>query len=89
MSCADLAVPITVASGGAVASFTGTVQGRDAAEYFLDTCSGCHGADRRGATGPALLPERLTQPDDYYTGVITNGKPGPKVSGGPITSAGR
>jgi nitrite reductase (NO-forming)/hydroxylamine reductase len=57
-------------------AFDGVVQGRPAAEYFLDTCSGCHGADRRGATGPALLPERLTQPDDYYTGVITDGKPG-------------
>jgi len=58
------------------AVFTGTVLGRPAGEYFLDSCAGCHGTDRRGATGPALLPERLSQPDEYYVDVITNGKPG-------------
>lgn len=61
--------------GGGVA-FTGTVTGRPASEYFLDSCAGCHGTDRRGATGPALLPERLTQSDEYYIDVIANGKPG-------------
>jgi nitrite reductase (NO-forming)/hydroxylamine reductase len=44
--------------------------------YYLDSCSGCHGVDRRGATGPALLPQRLSQPDEYYFDVINNGKPG-------------
>jgi nitrite reductase (NO-forming) / hydroxylamine reductase len=67
------ATPTTTA---APAAFSGTVDGRDVHEFFLDTCSGCHGADRRGATGPALLPERLTQPDEYYAGVISEGKPG-------------
>ena len=62
--------------GAPVSNFDGIVQDRPADEYFLDTCSGCHGADRRGATGPALLPERLSQPDEYYAGVIANGKPG-------------
>ena len=52
------------------------VQDKPVAEFFLDSCSGCHGADRRGATGPALLPQRLTQTDEYYFGVIQNGKPG-------------
>ncbi len=52
------------------------VQDKPVAEYFLDSCSGCHGADRRGATGPALLPQRLSQPDEYYFDVIQNGKPG-------------
>ncbi|MBU1865502.1 MAG: c-type cytochrome [Actinobacteria bacterium] len=60
----------------AAPTFEGTVDDRPVAEFFLDTCSGCHGADRRGATGPALLPERLSQPDEYYTGVISGGKPG-------------
>jgi mono/diheme cytochrome c family protein len=59
-----------------VAGFEGVIQGRPAAEYFLDTCSGCHGADRRGATRSALLPERLSQNDEYYAGVIADGKPG-------------
>ncbi|OFW66928.1 MAG: hypothetical protein A2Z12_01165 [Actinobacteria bacterium RBG_16_68_21] len=59
-----------------VAAFDGAVAGRPAGDFFLDTCSGCHGADRRGATGPALLPERLSQDASYYVGVITDGKPG-------------
>lgn len=52
------------------------VAGKPASLYFLDSCAGCHGTDRRGATGPALLPQRLSQPDDYYFDVIQNGKPG-------------
>jgi mono/diheme cytochrome c family protein/DNA-binding beta-propeller fold protein YncE len=64
------------ADSGTDVVFEGTVQGKPAAMYFLDSCAGCHGTDRRGATGPALLPERLSQPDEYYQDVITNGKPG-------------
>ena len=60
----------------AAAAFSGTVLDRPADEYFLDSCAGCHGTDRRGATGPALLPERLSQSDEYYVDVILNGKPG-------------
>jgi DNA-binding beta-propeller fold protein YncE/cytochrome c553 len=52
------------------------VKGKQVQAFYLDSCSGCHAPDRRGATGPALLPERLTQPDEYYHGVIKNGKPG-------------
>lgn len=51
------------------------VGGRPVAEYFQDACSGCHGTDRRGATGPALLPARLTEADAYYFDVIERGKP--------------
>jgi nitrite reductase (NO-forming)/hydroxylamine reductase len=57
-------------------AFEGTVAGREADRYYLDSCAGCHGTDRRGATGPALLPERLSQDDTYYADVIANGKPG-------------
>lgn len=64
------------ADGADVSAFEGTVDGRPADMYFLDSCAGCHGTDRRGATGPALLPERLTQEDDYYASVIADGKPG-------------
>ncbi|MGB8360911.1 MAG: cytochrome D1 domain-containing protein [Acidimicrobiia bacterium] len=64
------------ADSGTDVVFEGTVQGKPAAMYFLDSCAGCHGTDRRGATGPALLPERLSQPDEYYHEVIMNGKPG-------------
>ncbi|MEW5870629.1 MAG: cytochrome D1 domain-containing protein [Chloroflexota bacterium] len=52
------------------------VAGKPASMYYLDSCAGCHGTDRRGATGPALLPQRLAQPDEYYFEVIQNGKPG-------------
>lgn len=55
--------------------------------FFQDSCSGCHGADRRGATGPALLPARLTEPDEYYFGVIERGKPNSIMPGwGPTLS---
>lgn len=47
-----------------------------AAAHYADSCAGCHGADRRGATGPALLPQRMTQSQEYYFDVIKNGKPG-------------
>lgn len=51
-------------------------EGRGASEEFQDTCSGCHGPDRRGAIGPALLPERLTEGDHFYYETIQNGRPG-------------
>lgn len=50
--------------------------GRTAAAEFRDTCSGCHGPQRGGGTGPALLPERLTESDDLYFDTIKNGRPG-------------
>ena len=31
----------------------------DAAKLFADNCAECHGADRLGRLGPALLPENL------------------------------
>lgn len=52
------------------------VQGKGVTDYYLDSCSGCHGPDRRGATGPALLPQRLSEEDAYYFDVIKAGKPG-------------
>ena len=33
--------------------------GRDAASLFASQCASCHGADRFGGSGPALLPENL------------------------------
>jgi nitrite reductase (NO-forming) / hydroxylamine reductase len=43
--------------------------------FFADTCGGCHSADRRGGTGPALMPGRLTESDDFYRQVIHDGRP--------------
>jgi nitrite reductase (NO-forming)/hydroxylamine reductase len=52
------------------------IQEKPVSAYFMDSCSGCHGPTRQGATGPALLPQRLDQTDEYYIDVILNGKPG-------------
>lgn len=46
------------------------------AEAYRDSCSGCHGPNREGATGPALIPGRLTESDDFYFDVIKHGSPG-------------
>lgn len=43
---------------------------------YRDSCSGCHGPNREGATGVALVPQRLSQDDAYYFDIIKNGKPG-------------
>jgi nitrite reductase (NO-forming)/hydroxylamine reductase len=68
--------PETATGDTSTEVFEGTVQGKEVGLYYLDSCAGCHGTDRRGATGPALLPERLAQDDEYYVDVIANGKPG-------------
>jgi nitrite reductase (NO-forming) / hydroxylamine reductase len=65
---------IVVQPGGAVAA--SLFGGRPAEQAYGDSCGGCHGPHREGATGPALIPERLTQKDDFYFDVIKNGRPG-------------
>jgi len=47
----------------------------DAPRLFAENCATCHGAERLGGTGPALLPEnlgRLTREQAH--GVISNGR---------------
>ncbi len=65
---------VVVLSGGAVAPTM--FDGKSVQAAFRDSCSGCHGSKREGATGPALIPDRLTANDDYYFDIIKNGKPG-------------
>jgi len=60
--------------GGAVAP--ALFDGKEVSTAFRDSCGGCHGPNREGATGPALIPARLGAKDDYYFDVIKNGKPG-------------
>jgi mono/diheme cytochrome c family protein/DNA-binding beta-propeller fold protein YncE len=38
---------------------TASAQTPDAAKLYLEHCAACHGGDRLGAIGPALLPENL------------------------------
>jgi mono/diheme cytochrome c family protein len=68
------------ASGGATPSPTlpfAADSGPDAVvELYRDSCGGCHGPDREGGVGPALIPERLEADDDFYFDIIKNGKPG-------------
>jgi len=65
---------IIVQPGGSVAPvmFPDT----DLAGAYQDSCSGCHGPNREGATGVALVPQRLKESDDYYFDIVKNGKPG-------------
>jgi YVTN family beta-propeller protein len=65
---------IVVLAGGAVAPTL--FEGKSVEDAFRDSCSGCHGPSREGATGPALIPGRLQAGDDYYFDVVKNGKPG-------------
>ena len=55
---------------------SGTVAAGSAAERYQANCAVCHGADRRGLAGPALLPSTLTRDDGFYIDTITNGRPG-------------
>lgn len=58
----------------------------DAAGIFASRCAGCHGADRSGRNGPALLPESLTKDPSAYVDIITNGS-GPMPAWGSRLSA--
>ena len=48
--------------------------GRSISQYFTDSCGGCHGANREGGTGLALLPGRLGSDDQFYFDAIMNGR---------------
>ncbi len=44
-----------------MASATGAGAAPDAARLFADNCAECHGSNRLGAIGPALLPQNLVR----------------------------
>lgn len=50
--------------------------GRTTLEAYRDSCGGCHGPNRQGAVGPALVPGRLVENDAFYLHTIRNGRPG-------------
>ena len=58
----------------------------DAADIFSQLCSGCHGEDREGDNGPALLPDVLTKDPSVYVNTVTNGS-GPMPTWGNRLSA--
>lgn len=65
---------VIVLPGGAVAPLP--FDGQPVQEVYRDSCSGCHGPNREGATGVALIPGRLTSTDEFYFNIIQNGSPG-------------
>lgn len=74
---------VLVLPGGAVAPLP--FDGQPVEQVYRDSCSGCHGPNREGATGVALIPERLQSSDDVYFDVIKAGRPGTVMPGwGPL-----
>ena len=51
-------------------------KGKSAAEFYQGSCARCHGANRGGGRGPALLPDRLSEGDEIYFDIIKNGESG-------------
>src|SRR5690349_3204753 len=53
-----------------------------AADLYQQHCQRCHGVNRFGGTGPALLPESLSRikPDEIRS-VIHNGRPASQMIG--------
>ncbi len=47
-----------------------------AEELFSNNCARCHAADRSGANGPSLLPDRLTEEASHYAETISSGSGG-------------
>ncbi len=45
-------------------------------QAYQDSCNGCHGPNREGGIGPALIPDRLTELDNFYFDAVKNGRPG-------------
>lgn len=62
--------------GGETGPADAVVQGLPVADYYLASCSACHGANREGIVGPALTPETLVEDDEFYAETIKNGRPG-------------
>ncbi len=58
----------------------------NAADIFSQRCSGCHGENREGDNGPALLPDVLTKDPSAYANTVTNGS-GPMPAWGNRLSA--
>lgn len=65
------------------------VRDQSVSEYFASLCAACHGPNREGLIGPALLPSTLLEPDEVYLKVLHNGRYGTLMmpyGGGPKLS---
>jgi len=62
--------------------WTGAAVAEDAKALFGEHCASCHGADRLGSMGPALLPENLKRlKRDEAHDVIAQGRPQTQMPG--------
>ena len=63
-------------------ALTGPAAAADAPALYVTHCASCHGADRLGAIGPALLPESLGRlKPEAAAAVIRNGRPATQMPG--------
>ncbi|MBT5775483.1 MAG: cytochrome c [Dehalococcoidia bacterium] len=72
------AEPTATAEPGGGGPADAMVQGLPIADYFLVSCSACHGANRAGIPGVGLplTPDVLTEPDEFYFDTIKDGRAG-------------
>ena len=60
----------------------GAAQASDTTQLYREHCAQCHGADRLGGIGPALLPENLRRLRKKRAGeVIAHGRPATQMPG--------
>ena len=77
-------------SFAALLALMGPAAAADAPALYVTHCASCHGADRLGAIGPALLPESLGRlKPEAAAAVIRNGRPATQMPGfdGTLTDA--
>lgn len=54
----------------------GSLAEMSVSEFYAANCASCHGGNRQGGVGPALVPSRLAEDDEFYFKVIANGRSG-------------
>lgn len=76
-----LALLLLVASSSCFAAEPPAEKQAELRTMLKNTCSSCHGADLKGAIGPALKPETLGSKDDaMLIDTIYNGRKGTMMS---------
>ncbi len=76
-----LAASLSIAALG-LAAAAAAESGIDATRTYTEHCASCHGADRLGGIGPALLPENLGRlRREEALAVIASGRPATQMPG--------
>jgi cytochrome c2/DNA-binding beta-propeller fold protein YncE len=76
------AFEFALALAGAIVLATAVAAEPDGAKLFTEHCAACHGADRLGGVGPALLPENLGRlAGARAAAVIADGRPATQMPG--------